>query len=257
MAAVLSPYFNFGEIQDLGVPINVPHNQRKEIIQPLTLEYDPPLSLPSIDLPHAFPADISQCKSKLDIVARCLGGDRAIHFAQHLFITHQYLYAKKYMLEDYKKIPLLLKPLIAMGITDISQAAILDFLAQTFWEFKETFGDKGIDIKEAKDIPSGMGDSTVINDFEGNSVGFWAARELHEGNYTRATFDRVRMRLNKADIKRIYPPKSTKDTEKEPVGVLLNEYQKPAKMAYGQYRLPQYANVFVGRPPVSQLPLAA
>lgn len=233
MAAVLSPYFTFGEVQDFGVPINVPKNERNKILQPLTLEHDPPSFVPLINIPNVFPADISQCRSKLDKVARCLGGDRAIHFAQHLFLTHQYLYAKRYNLGDYKRMTFLLKPIIALGITDIGQAAVLDFLAQTFWEYKESFIGKDPNIDGSAEIPTGMGDPTVTNDYAANSVGFWAARVLHEGNYTREAFERVRERLNRADIKRIYPPKSFVPLQRQTVekfarsGVVVDQASLP------------------------------
>lgn len=204
MAAVISPYFTFGEIQDFGVNIQVPSDKKNKILKPLEIETEgPPDFIPSMKLPHVYPAELDQCSSHIDTVARCLGGDRAIHFTQHLFLTHQYLYALKYQLRDRVRIPFIVKPFLVLGSSNNRmKAIILDFLAGYFWEVKETYNDireeDNPDV-QVRGVPSGFRDSAINNDFAADGLGNWAAVNLYKEDNTDLTWEDIRRVLKRLD----------------------------------------------------------
>lgn len=210
LAAVLSPYFTFGEINDLGAPLNIPLEKRNTVLKPLKLESSlRPDFMPQVFLPRVYSAKMEQCKSYIDSIARCLGGDRSIHFAQHMFLTHQYLYAQKYRLKDHTNIPFFVKPFISLGISNIGKAGVLDFLAGMFWEVKETYdqvtGHENKDV-EAKGISQGYLDSAVDHDIMANGLGFRTAVDLFRDEFTDLTLEDVQIvidKLNSPEIRKV------------------------------------------------------
>ncbi|MBI2617797.1 hypothetical protein HYW55_06700 [Candidatus Gottesmanbacteria bacterium] len=183
MAAMLSPYFTFREIRDFGVELNVPDGELDRFLRPLR----------SINgqLPHVYPVDVARCQSQLDAVARCIGGDRAIHFVQHLFLTSQYLYILRHGLREVQTLPgqpilqiLYPSPFMQAGITDVG--------AQVYWEAKETIdqlsGRINADV-EAQDIATGFLDSHVREDFRANTAGLYAGILLSRQSLTENDVD--------------------------------------------------------------------
>lgn len=101
MAGVLSFYFTYGELQDMGVNLQVPDKFRNEILRPLRNEVGElrPDFMPPTYLPRVYPAELIECQKKITRAAICTGGDRSLHFANHFFLTLQYLYVKKIWIE--------------------------------------------------------------------------------------------------------------------------------------------------------------
>lgn len=180
-AAVLSPYFTPKEVMGLGVSIPTTDLVEDNVL--FLLEKHKAI-------PHVFPADPETCQSNIDIIARCDGGDRAVHAAQHEIVAHQASYALTHGLQEVERIPNGAKLLMGLGITKDNKVIVLDWLAQLSWEIKETVlyfqsgeSEYGRD-EHGNKIPSGLVDRHIGRDFRANMLGLSVGLKLAENPIT-------------------------------------------------------------------------
>ena len=165
-AAVFSPYFEYGEIKErFGIPLE------------MNIDHASIWWLPQISrkVPTVYPADASKCNgSSGDILYRCLGVDRAVHFAQHAAISHLYAYGMKYNLPYVKRMPRGVSGLLVSQATIKDKTRLFSQTAGTMWEVKETvdyLSGNGVPDDNNKQIVSGMIDLLVVKDFKANALG--------------------------------------------------------------------------------------
>ncbi len=176
LAIVHSPYFSIKDIRNLGIEVD--HGDIPDYTSIFWV------TKTQNKLPHMFPAPLSDCRSPRDVLARCLGLDRAVHTAQHLFVTYEYLYALAHNLQEKDRIPRGIKLVLRAGRTNEEKAEALSFWAGRFWELKESrqeiFGNSPLptDPKEFASgvdeygiIPTGFFDKMVVNDLRANELG--------------------------------------------------------------------------------------
>lgn len=182
MAARFSPYITCQEAKDLGVAIPVSKSGGKcsILLHPV---YE------SV-LPYLFPVDPSTCHSAVDKRARCDGGDRTVHLSQHLFLSHQALYALCHNLPDIWRVPNGARLMVGLIRRDERKVKALDVLAQYVWEAEETRlfltsgqSDYGRD-EFGKKVPSGFADTNVDKDFRANNLGLSVGLALSNDKIT-------------------------------------------------------------------------
>lgn len=197
LAATLSPYFTWREIKKFGVDIKVPKLWEKQEVKIIGLETEeekPPFMENIIHLPHLLPQDLAQCQSKIDAVARCIGGDGAVHIAQHLFLAHQYLYTKRVPLKDYLAVPAVINFISNhMGDEQLRTSMFAEGAGFT-WELVETwehfFGDGNSDVNIAG-IPTGFMDKFWVKDIAINTYGMLAGQFLANKNTGESDIDTI------------------------------------------------------------------
>jgi hypothetical protein len=185
LAAVLSPYLTAADIESLGVDLMDSRGADNNDIRWLRFV--------GKNLPHLLPAYKFFCRPGLDMIARCEGGDRTFHLAQHLFLTHELQYTKDKKLQDADRIPRGAR--LAQMITPIPELKTL-VVGQSgglFWEIHETKEayDGRVTLDE-KGIPiaSGFYDLQVGKDFQANLAGAIAGMYL-----SRVPLDDITIRL--------------------------------------------------------------
>lgn len=162
-AAVYSPYFSKRELKDdFGVEVKV--EEEDDQIWWLVAAAD--------KVPTVFPVDQKSCdRDGKDVLFRCSGVDRAVHFAEHLFLAHQYYYSLNNQLQEARRIPNAARIFAGLSRNPEEQARLLSFLGGNMWEFKETIGqDKTFD-NSGRIIPTGYWDSLVTMDLRANALG--------------------------------------------------------------------------------------
>ena len=195
-AAVYGPYFNRDDIiHRFGVA--------KDIV-------DTPPFWWLADAPTVYPVDSSWCNGDFDIKVRCRGGDRAVHFAQYLFLAHQTNYLLTYEIHDIDTIPLLAKWWMNVSLWDNTEKKVkrLTDMAQIVWELEETkvWAKRVITrvitkVKRNDSIPpSGFVDSLVHLDFKANTLGVRTAFALAKNSNNPATFAPIIDSLNSPEI---------------------------------------------------------
>lgn len=174
-AALYSPYFSQNEIRDrIGISLDDPGDDTS--IWWLTHAYQ--------NIPSVYPEDSANCGSKVDAIYRCEGVDRAVHFAQHLFIAHNYIYGSYHSLPFINRIPLGVFFALLLGNNLEEKAKILSHRAGEVWEAMETRDSlRGYNIIDdnGKPISTGFLDPLVVNDLKANSLGTRIALDLSDG----------------------------------------------------------------------------
>lgn len=162
-AAVYSPYFSKRELnEDFGVDVKV--EEDNDQIWWLSGAAD--------KVPTVFPADPKFCdRGGKDVLFRCLGVDRAVHFAEHLFLAHQYFYSLNNQLQEARRIPNGARKIADLGRSREQQVRLLSFLGGNMWELKETLGYDGTYDDQGNLIPTGYWDNLVQLDLRANALG--------------------------------------------------------------------------------------
>ncbi len=134
-------------------------------------------------VPHIFPVSKGKCTSFRDIIARCLGADRTIHFAEHIFLAHQYLYGKRWGLQDAERIPRGLRFInewVGRNWTSLT-AAINSLVVGLGWESIESvryFNGSALRDDDGSVFLTGFIDPYWKYDMAANLVGYLAANIL-------------------------------------------------------------------------------
>lgn len=217
LAIVHSPYFSIKDIRNLGIEVDHGDIPENTSIFWVTKAQN--------KLPHMFPAPLSDCRSPRDALARCLGLDRAVHTAQHLFLTYEYLYALNNNLSEKDRIPRGIKLALEAGQTNEEKAKALSYWAGRFWEFKESGQEiswwlnkflKGnpplpTDPKEFASgvdeygiIPTGFFDKMVVNDLLANKFGSQVGVLLAKKNPTINDINQTVNVLNDSSIYQVH-----------------------------------------------------
>lgn len=198
MAVALSSELTADDLNEIGV--------RKELYNnPEAIWLEGNISQ---NFPQVYPEKPEMCDSPRDVVARCIGIDRSMHFANHFFIVHQFLYTRRHKLQDYERILNGIKygylPADLLRLPTVS-ATIFDRIAQVGWELVETYkyffrpGECAKD-EDGNIIKTGFNDPYVTNDVLANELGLYVALKLAKDNLSKDDIEAVVRELDNPEL---------------------------------------------------------
>ena len=124
------------------------------------------------------------------------GVDKMMHVANHAFLAHMLLYAKRWRLQDWNRIPLAASALQAIQIGDAAQIAAIRESGGIAWEIVEGFEWLFEGLGNGED-PNGIVARDVTGDYRANRIGTGIALALPIESPIQEDVDRLRVVLNR------------------------------------------------------------
>lgn len=112
------------------------------------------------------------------------GQDRAVHFAQHLLLVFEYLYSKRFNLNEHEQMPFLLEKILWLFSKSEDKARALSYIVGKSYEYAALLSPDNwlYPGRDQEDIVEGPFDPMVDEDYKANKLGSETGIALIDAN---------------------------------------------------------------------------